>query len=148
MQPFWYVPNVPQAILTLGLQLVIFGILAWALFAFSRQRHHPRHVLVALAVGAAIGWIGGLAYQIWPIARQSPGMAHVWGEVTGWLLIAYIELHWSTLSVFFGILASWASLEIVGPFVYPRPAAVVDLSISADPTIDHQRHPTDDQPED
>jgi hypothetical protein len=52
-----------------------------------------------------------------PIA---PSLGELWRHFTDWLLIAYIELHWATLSTFFGILASWLSLEIVGPLMIRR----------------------------
>lgn len=115
-----YVPNVPKALLALGIQIVVFGVLGAALFAFSRQRHHPRHVLIALAVGIGVGWTGGLGYQLWPFVWQAKNVTDVWGPFSDWLLLAYIELHWSTLSMFFGLLTSWMSLEIVGPFAYRR----------------------------
>ena len=115
-----YVPSVPNALLALNIQIVAFGLLGAALFAYSRQRYHPRHVFIAIAVGIGVGWIGGLGYQLWPFVWQAKNVADVWRPFSAWLLLAYIELHWSTLSMFFGLLASWMSLEIVGPFVFRR----------------------------
>ena len=116
-----YIPSMPKTIVALIVQLLLFGILARALFAFSRKRHHPMHVLVALTLGALVGWFGGLAYQCWPLYWQAASVADVWQHLTQWLLFAYTELHWAAPSTFFGILASWLSLEIVGPLVIRRP---------------------------
>ena len=115
-----YIPSLQGTLLALLAQLILFGILAGALFAFSRQRHHPKHVLVALAVGIFVGWFGGLTYQCWPVFWQAASVADAWQHLTQWLLFAYIELYWATLSTFFGIMASWLSLEIVGPLVIRR----------------------------
>jgi hypothetical protein len=109
-----YTPSVERAILALIVQVVLLGLLAFAITAYSRRRHPPKHVLIALAVGAVLGWLGGLAYQIAQLAWSLPA-AEVWRQFTDWVLIAYIELYWGTISTFFGMLASWLSLEMAGP---------------------------------
>jgi len=115
-----YIPSLPGAGLALAIQIVLFGVLAGALFLFSRQRFHPKRVIIALTIGAAVGWLGGLAFQASQLAWGAQSASEVWGALTDWLLIAYIELHWCLLPTFFGILASWLSLETVGPFLLQR----------------------------
>src|SRR5437879_1664831 len=119
--PLNYNPSLPNALFAAFVQFVMLAIVGAALFAFARQRHQPRHVLVMLLVGCVLGWLGGLVYQIVPLALAAPSANAAWRQFIDWQLLASFEMYWCVLPAFAGVIASWVSLEIVGPRLVGRP---------------------------
>ncbi len=112
--PLNYDPNPLHAILALFTQALLLGFLAFAIIANARRRHRPKHLLIALAVGTALGTSAGFLLLTWHSLLTAPSFAIAWQQLADWQLIAFFELHWSALFAFFGILASWLSVELLG----------------------------------
>jgi hypothetical protein len=107
----------------LSIPVAVTGAVLWFL---ARRRFANRQVFIALAIGAALGFLVAFCVLPWVYWERQ------------WISAAKILNHWDddwfdlefnltygrhnnlTIGAILGMVASWLSLEIAGPFVMRR----------------------------
>jgi len=114
----YYVPSLTTFVLE---AVFVYNITAFSIFWTARNRHSIGHTVITLSVGLGLGIVGGLLLTYWDMREPWPSLAVMWDSLVepdfmflrrGWVFLLSAPV--------LGMLASWLSLELLGPNMLRR----------------------------